>query len=103
MKAAITQTAETQRTQRRRRAEKKVTTRAQILVRGIVQGVGFRPFVFSHASRRSLSGCVLNNSAGVLIDLEGDASEIDNFVHDLESNPPHYPRSSRSSASTIWV
>jgi len=65
-----------------------VTTRAQILVRGIVQGVGFRPFVFSHASRRSLNGCVLNNSAGVLIDLEGDASEIDNFLHDLESNPP---------------
>ena len=65
-----------------------MTTRAQILVRGIVQGVGFRPFVFSHASRRALNGCVLNNSAGVLIDLEGDASEIDNFLRDLESNPP---------------
>ena len=65
-----------------------MTTRAQILVRGIVQGVGFRPFVYSHASRRSLNGRVLNNSSGVLIDLEGDASEIDHFVHDLKSNPP---------------
>jgi hydrogenase maturation protein HypF len=65
-----------------------VTTRAQILVRGMVQGVGFRPFVYSHASRRSLNGRVLNNSSGVLIDLEGDASEIDHFVRELQSNPP---------------
>src|SRR5690348_1139824 len=65
-----------------------MTTRAQILVRGIVQGVGFRPFVYSHASRRSLNGRVLNSSSGVLIDLEGDAAEIDYFVRDLESNPP---------------
>ena len=62
--------------------------RAQIIVRGIVQGVGFRPFVYSRASRRSLNGRVLNNATGVLIDLEGDASEIDHFVRELESNPP---------------
>jgi hydrogenase maturation protein HypF len=65
-----------------------MTVRAQIIVRGIVQGVGFRPFVFSRASGRSLNGRVLNNSTGVLIDLEGDPSDIDHFVHELESNPP---------------
>ena len=57
-------------------------------MRGIVQGVGFRPFVYSHASRRALHGRVRNNAMGVLIDLEGDASEIDHFIRELESNPP---------------
>jgi len=65
-----------------------VTTRAQIIVRGIVQGVGFRPFVYSRANSRSLNGRVLNNASGVLIDLEGDAAEIDHFVRELELNPP---------------
>ena len=65
-----------------------VTVRAQIIVRGIVQGVGFRPYVYSQANRRALHGRVLNNGAGVLIDLEGDALEIDHFVRELESNPP---------------
>ena len=65
-----------------------MTIRAQIIVRGIVQGVGFRPFVYSRASNRSLNGRVLNNATGVLIDLEGDPSEIDHFVRELESNPP---------------
>ena len=65
-----------------------MTVRAQIIVRGIVQGVGFRPFVYSRASNRSLNGRVLNNAAGVLIDLEGDPIEIDHFVRELESNPP---------------
>lgn len=67
---------------------KTVTTRAQIIVRGIVQGVGFRPFVYSNANRRALHGRVLNNASGVLIELEGDASDIERFVHDLRSNPP---------------
>jgi hydrogenase maturation protein HypF len=65
-----------------------MTTRAQIIVRGIVQGVGFRPFIYSRASHRSLNGRVLNNATGVLIDLEGDAAEIDRFVSELETNPP---------------
>lgn len=65
-----------------------MTIRTQIIVKGIVQGVGFRPFVYSHASRRALNGRVLNNASGVLIDLEGDAAEIDHFLRELESNPP---------------
>src|SRR5690349_9690620 len=63
-------------------------SRTQIIVKGIVQGVGFRPFVYSRASGRSLNGRVLNNATGVLIDLEGDAAEIEHFVRELESNPP---------------
>ena len=65
-----------------------MTTRAQILVRGIVQGVGFRPFVYSNASRNALTGRVRNNASGVLIDVEGKASDIEQFVREIETNPP---------------
>jgi len=57
-------------------------------VRGVVQGVGFRPYVYSYASRQELKGRVLNNANGVLIDVEGEAANIDHFVKELESNPP---------------
>ncbi len=57
-------------------------------MKGIVQGVGFRPFVYTQANRRSLNGCVLNNTAGVVIDVEGERSQIDLFVRELEINAP---------------
>ena len=63
-------------------------TRSEILVRGIVQGVGFRPFVYSQASRRQLRGSVRNNTAGVLIEVEGTHGEIEKFVSDLRLNAP---------------
>ncbi|HKE60203.1 MAG TPA: carbamoyltransferase HypF [Pyrinomonadaceae bacterium] len=62
--------------------------RTQFIVRGIVQGVGFRPFVYSSANRRSLTGRVLNNGVGVLIDVQGEPAEIDQFGAELEANPP---------------
>jgi hydrogenase maturation protein HypF len=65
-----------------------MATRVQILVRGIVQGVGFRPYVFTLAQRRALKGRVLNNTTGVLIDVEGEASTIEQFIDDLKTNPP---------------
>ena len=64
------------------------TIRVQILVRGIVQGVGFRPFVFSQAVRRALKGRVLNNSTGVLIDVEGTPAAIGQFIDEIRLNPP---------------
>src|ERR1700674_5616933 len=65
-----------------------MVTRSQILVRGIVQGVGFRPFVYSQASRRDLRGRVRNNTMGVLIEVEGNHGDIEQFVSDLKANPP---------------
>src|SRR5882757_2186934 len=65
-----------------------MTTRTQIQVKGIVQGVGFRPFVFSLAKQRALRGKVLNNATGVLIDVEGEASVIEQFVNDLKLKSP---------------
>jgi hydrogenase maturation protein HypF len=62
--------------------------RVELQVRGIVQGVGFRPFVYGLARRHSLAGRVCNNESGVLIEVEGDPDAIDRFVAELESNPP---------------
>ncbi|HYR42018.1 MAG TPA: acylphosphatase, partial [Terriglobia bacterium] len=51
-------------------------TRVQVCVRGVVQGVGFRPFVYSLAQRSQLTGIVQNTTSGVLIDVEGDPGLI---------------------------
>jgi hydrogenase maturation protein HypF len=69
-----------------------MATRTQILVRGIVQGVGFRPYVFSLANRRSLRGRVFNNTAGVVIDVEGEPRAIEQFLNEIGSNPPPLAR-----------
>lgn len=58
------------------------------MVRGIVQGVGFRPYIYSLASKRELKGKVINNETGVLIDVEGDHADIDHFIDELRKNPP---------------
>ncbi len=59
---------------------------ARIKVRGVVQGVGFRPFVFRLAHEHNLTGRVRNTSGEVEIEIEGDA--IDRFLTDLESKAP---------------
>ena len=62
--------------------------RTQILVRGMVQGVGFRPYIFSLARRRALKGQVCNNAAGVIIDVEGEALAIEQFIDEIRRHPP---------------
>jgi hydrogenase maturation protein HypF len=59
-----------------------------IKVRGIVQGVGFRPFVFRLAHANTLAGWVLNGEDGVEIFLEGSDRNLDSFVHELRTTPP---------------
>jgi hydrogenase maturation protein HypF len=59
-----------------------------VCVRGIVQGVGFRPFVYRLARRLGVRGWVLNGESGVRIHAEGDARALDAFVHELESEAP---------------
>jgi hydrogenase maturation protein HypF len=63
-------------------------TRLEIRVRGIVQGVGFRPFVYNLAKALQLTGYVLNSSAGVLIEVEGEPAQLDRFQCELRENPP---------------
>lgn len=63
--------------------------RRRILVQGIVQGVGFRPFVYGQALRLGVVGFVLNNSLGVTIEIEGMPSALDDFQRALcEKLPP---------------
>ena len=59
-----------------------------IRVRGVVQGVGFRPFVYRLACANTLAGWVLNGEEGVEIHLEGAQHGLNAFVHDLKVHPP---------------
>ena len=61
----------------------------QLFVHGIVQGVGFRPFIFHLAEKHSLTGFVRNRGdAGVEIVIEGSESQITQFLRDLEHDAP---------------
>ena len=65
-----------------------VHERWRLKITGIVQGVGFRPFVYSLATRHALTGFVLNNSSGVTIEIEGPPAELETFARELKTNPP---------------
>ncbi len=60
--------------------------RLRLRVRGVVQGVGFRPFAFGLARRYGLSGYVLNDSEGVLIEVEG--GPVEEFCAALRAEAP---------------
>jgi hydrogenase maturation protein HypF len=62
--------------------------RLRIVVEGVVQGVGFRPFAHSLATRLDLSGFVANDSSGVVVEVEGDARNLTRFVDALRTEPP---------------
>ena len=66
--------------------------RKAISVRGVVQGVGFRPFVYRLAHEHGLTGWVLNHSGGVEIEVEGPAAALASFVRDLEKKAPPLAR-----------
>ncbi len=59
-----------------------------IRVSGVVQGVGFRPFVYRLARANTLGGWVLNGEAGVEIYLEGDELGLQAFMRELKTQPP---------------
>lgn len=62
--------------------------RRLIAIQGVVQGVGFRPYVHRLASARGLRGSVRNDHAGVAIDVEGDAPHVEDFLRTLTLQPP---------------
>src|SRR5262245_7923768 len=62
--------------------------RREVRVEGVVQGVGFRPFVYSLAIKLGLAGRVGNDSAGVFIEVEGTAPAVDRFLTDLRRDAP---------------
>ena len=66
--------------------------RRRIIIQGIVQGVGFRPFVYGQALHRNLVGFVLNDSAGVTIEVEGSPDALDGFQRALREKAPPLAR-----------
>jgi hydrogenase maturation protein HypF len=65
---------------------------AEIRVRGRVQGVGFRPTVWRHATELGLDGEVLNDPDGVLIRISGPAAALEAFVERIRTEPPPLAR-----------
>jgi len=66
--------------------------RRQIDVSGIVQGVGFRPYVYRLATHRHLTGNIRNTPAGVTIEVEGPAETVEDFVEHLPAEAPSLAR-----------
>jgi hydrogenase maturation protein HypF len=65
-----------------------VINRLRIEVEGIVQGVGFRPFIFRLAATHGISGWVKNTSGGVIIEAEGEADAVSAFLNDISAEAP---------------
>ena len=65
-----------------------MTNACDIRIRGVVQGVGFRPFVYRLAHENTLAGWVLNDEEGVEIHLEGAQPALNAFVHSLSADRP---------------
>jgi hydrogenase maturation protein HypF len=66
--------------------------RRAIAVEGVVQGVGFRPFVYGLAARHDLRGFVRNRTGGVWIEVEGETGSLDRFLDELVHHPPPLAR-----------
>lgn len=66
-------------------------SRLRIAFRGVVQGVGFRPFIYRLATELELAGWVANSPDGAIVELEGSADRLDRFVLRVQSERP--PRS----------
>jgi hydrogenase maturation protein HypF len=75
----------------------------RISVRGRVQGVGFRPFVFSLATKYLMTGTVQNNMDGVKIHLEGSEEKILLFINELKSRAPRLAKIEKVITETAEV
>ncbi len=73
----------------------------KIWVRGIVQGVGFRPFIFNLAETLRLTGWVKNTSAGVEILVNGAPEALEQFVREVRENPPPLARIDELTAEPV--
>jgi hydrogenase maturation protein HypF len=78
-----------------------VAKRLRLALRGAVQGVGFRPFVYRLARDRQLGGWCRNSPHGVLIEVEGERATLDEFRLVLEREPP--PRAAIQGIEGAWL
>src|SRR5512136_2218095 len=75
--------------------------RLRVVIRGAVQGVGFRPFVYRLAAEMALPGWVSNSSQGVFVEVEGTPERLRTFLLRLEKDRP--PRSSIQSLESSFL
>ncbi|HSG27237.1 MAG TPA: acylphosphatase, partial [Candidatus Krumholzibacterium sp.] len=71
---------------------KEGSSRLRLVVRGRVQGVGFRPSIYRFAEKAGVTGYVRNTGAGVVIEIEGEAAAIEAFARMLSSDLPPLAR-----------
>jgi len=76
-------------------------TRRRLRISGIVQGVGFRPFVYGLATDAGLAGFVGNDTDGVFIEIEDEAAALDRFVATLEASAPPAARIQRIDSKDV--
>ncbi|MFC1914047.1 carbamoyltransferase HypF [Chloroflexota bacterium] len=74
-------------------------SRFSISIRGVVQGVGFRPFVYQLATSHNLRGWICNTSGDVKIDVDGERGSLDRFLAELETLAPPLARIESISAT----
>lgn len=77
--------------------------RQRLLIQGMVQGVGFRPFVYTLAKKLGLVGFVLNDAAGVTIEVEGVPEALETFRRSLNAEAPPLARVERVSVEQVPV
>jgi hydrogenase maturation protein HypF len=78
-----------------------MSERLRAIVRGAVQGVGFRPFVYRLATELRLTGWVLNSRQGVFIEVDGPRPDLETFRERLDRDRP--PRAVIQSLETSWL
>jgi hydrogenase maturation protein HypF len=74
--------------EKRKNSARLATESKKININGIVQGVGFRPFVYKLAKAHQLKGQVANTASGVLLHIEGPGENIESFCRKLKENAP---------------
>ncbi len=79
----------------------KETKRLRLRIRGAVQGVGFRPFVYRLAEELELRGRVANDSRGVVLEVEGASERVELFLARLPREPP--PRAILQAVEASWL
>ncbi|KJG09068.1 carbamoyltransferase HypF [Photobacterium kishitanii] len=79
--------------------------RQYIHITGIVQGVGFRPFVYQLALQYALVGWVINDSEGVKIDVQGNTDNLEQFIIDLQQQAPPLSRIDHMTVTVVslWL
>ncbi|KXK53356.1 MAG: acylphosphatase [Chlorobi bacterium OLB5] len=62
--------------------------KVKIVIRGVVQGVGFRPFIYRLATQLNIKGWIINSSQGVFIEAEAERELLDIFISRIKSDKP---------------